>query len=426
MQTALKNLKILHISQSANRGGAAQAAYRLHKGLLHEGLLSNFSVMEPDKSLSLEAVRSPLNLKEKILYRIRKNIGIHGPKWIYPKVKESLSLSMQGMNIYEHIKQTSPDIIHLHWVCNGTLKLRSLAQLNIPIIWTLHDMWPFTGGCYYTGTCSRYRIGCGKCPQIGSEKEEDVTHRLIRQKGQILDSLPLHIVTPSKWMSKCAKESLLFSKTPTVTIPYGIDPNDYPIHNSKLAKVELGLDPDKSYILFLAANAISDPRKGFHLFKEAILETATKLKINHVELLIVGIGKEQTLEEFPIECTTFPYIKDTRKINLLYAAADLFVAPSKEDNLPNTVIEAMASGTPTLAFNIGGMPDMIEHMRTGYLVEEVSASSLTEGLLWFYSKSCDHSKVRRDTLHKFNEEFTTNRQVERMTDLYNRVRASCL
>lgn len=371
-------MKVLHLNTFDIKGGAARAAYRLHWGLrlaevdsrmlVQRKKSRDVTVTGPDTKSGrawgyLKELIDILPLK---LYGNRKNVPL-SPGWL-------------PGNISKTIHKLNPDIIQLHWVVGGFLPLKELVKLNRPIVWTLHDMWAFTGVCHYTGECERYTAACGKCPMLNSTKENDLSHKAWERKKKAFTGLNLTIVTPSQWLAQCARKSSLLKDFRIEVIPNGLKLDVFKPIDKTVARQELSLSPDKKYILFGAISSTSDRRKGFHLLHPALRYLSENHDMKDVELLVFGASEPENPPDFGLPTRYLGTVNDDEKLALLYGASDVCVTPSLQDNLPNIVVETLACGTPCVAFNIGGMPDMIEHQKNGYLAQPFDPEDLAEGI----------------------------------------------
>ncbi|WP_287293429.1 glycosyltransferase family 4 protein [Moorena sp. SIO2C4] len=351
-------MKTLIVSSFDISGGAARAAYRLHQGLQSINLDSQILVQE--KFSHDQTVIGPtIKLKEG-LARMRWTFGAL-PQKLYPQ-REDTTFTTQWLPdaVVPKVARLQPDIINLHWICAGYVQIETIAKLKRPIVWTLHDMWPFTGGCHYNHDCDRYTASCGACPQLHSSKDWDLSRWVWQRKAKAWRNLDLTVVALSSWLAKCASASSLFQDLRIELIPNGIDTQKYrPIHQ-QVARELLSLPQDKQLILFGAVNATSDKRKGFELLQPALQELSQSGWRDQLELVIFGDSQPDNPPEFGFKTHYLGTLSDDLSLALVYAAADVFVAPSLQDNLPNTVMEAIACGTPCVAFNIGGMPDLID------------------------------------------------------------------
>lgn len=412
-------MKILLLNTSDISGGAARAAYRLHRGLQTIGVDSQMLVQ--NKTSDDLTVISPQTKLEKGWAKIRPTLDAI-PLQLYQK-RDRPPYSVQWLpeRIAAKIAEIDPDIIHLHWICGGYLNIETIAKFNKPIVWTLHDMWPFTGGCHYSGECDHYIQSCGACPQLHSHRNWDLSRWVWQRKAKAWKDLNLTIVTPSRWLAKCAKVSSLFQGLRIEVIPNGIDNQRYKPIDKQLAKNLIGLPSDKQIILFGAVDATSDPRKGFHLLTSALQKLSYSLKQDQIELVVFGSSQPSQPPDFGFKAHYLGRLNDDISLSILYAAADVFVAPSIQDNLPNTVMEALACGTPCVAFNIGGMPDMIEHQKNGYLALPFEVEDLARGIAWVLEDKQHWQSLSWRARKKVEQEFTLERQAKTYLKLFEEI-----
>ncbi|AOY84347.1 MAG: glycosyltransferase [Moorea sp. SIO1G6] len=412
-------MKTLIVSSFDISGGAARAAYRLHQGLQSINLDSQILVQE--KFSHDQTVIGPtIKLKEG-LARMRWTFGAL-PQKLYPQ-REDTTFTTQWLPdaVVPKVAQLQPDIINLHWICAGYVQIETIAKLKRPIVWTLHDMWPFTGGCHYNHDCDRYTASCGACPQLHSSKDWDLSRWVWQRKAKAWRNLDLTVVALSSWLAKCASASSLFQDLRIELIPNGIDTQKYrPIHQ-QVARELLSLPQDKQLILFGAVNATSDKRKGFELLQPALQELSQSGWRDQLELVIFGDSQPDNPPEFGFKTHYLGTLSDDLSLALVYAAADVFVAPSLQDNLPNTVMEAIACGTPCVAFNIGGMPDLIEHQKNGYLAQPYKIEALAQGIAWVLENTERHQKLSYRAREKVEKEFTLEIQARRYLSLFNEI-----
>jgi len=318
------------------------------------------------------------------------------------------------------VRSFDPDIVHLHWICEGFLQVETLADFNRPIVWTLHDMWAMTGGCHYSGDCNRYRDRCGSCPKLGSSMEADLSRLTWIRKKRAWEDVDLTIVTPSRWLAQCAHSSTLLGHFPIEVIPYGIDLDVYkPVSRTEARRI-LNLPPEPSLILFGAMNPTQNQRKGFDLLLEALNDL--EMRESPLEPELVVFGNSSTSQELTsaFRAHYLGQFSDDEALALLYSAADVFVAPSRRDNLPLSVQESLACGTPVVAFDIGGMPDMISHRSNGYLADPYDSEDLATGIAWCLREDRreELSEAARTTAC---DKFSLERNAEAYVDLYRRI-----
>jgi len=295
------------------------------------------------------------------------------------------SVSWVPSGVARQVARHRPDIVHLQWICRGFVPLSALGELGEKAVWTLHDSWPFTGGCHVPGECCRYTDECGACPLLGSSGKNDLSRRIWRRKKKYYDQADLTIVTPSRWLAECAARSSLFRDRRVEVIPNGIDTDFFlPVEQGR-ARDELGLPRDRKLILFGAMNAFDDRNKGFHLLREALEIFSDRWRGGDVELVLFGSEAPSSPPPLRFRTRFMGVVESQATMVSLYSAADVVAVPSLQENLPNTVMEAMACGTPVAAFRSGGIPDMIDHMSSGYLADHASPESLAEGLEFLLS-----------------------------------------
>jgi glycosyltransferase involved in cell wall biosynthesis len=399
--------------------GAARAAYRLHQGLLGLGIDSKMLVQ--DKRIDDSTVISFPNQVKMGKYRPSLDSL---PLKLYPnRQRKPAVFPLQWLpnTLTSQITTLNPDIINLHWICDGFVPIEALARFNKPIVWTFHDMWAFTGGCCYSGECARYTKSCGTCPQLGSNLAFDLSRWVWWRKAKAWQQLKLTIVTPSKWLAECAKSSSLFQNTPIEVIPNGLDIGIYKPIERQTARSLLKLPQNKQLVLFGTLNLTSYKRKGFHLLQPALKLLSHFEGLREWELVILGASEPKEKLDLGLKIHYLGTLRDDASIALVYAAADVFVAPSIQDNLPNAVMEALACGTPCVAFKIGGMPDLIEHKQNGYLAHPFAIEDLAKGIAWVLEDKQRWQVLSTRAREKVEQEFTLEKQANRYLSLFKEV-----
>ena len=412
-------MKILHISTKDFEGGAARAANRLHQGLKKINIDSQMLVQT--KVSDDQTVIAPQTLLEKSLANLGGIVDTIPPKLYLRHSQISFSTQWLPDAIYSRIARLNPSLINLHWIHNSHLRIETLAKLKLPIVWTLHDMWAFTGGCHYDRNCGKYVESCGACPQLKSDRDWDLSRWIWQRKSQAWKNINLTIVTPSKWLAECASSSSLFKNIPVEVIPNGLDLQRYKPIDRQIVRSLLNLPQNKQLVLFGAIKATSDRRKGFHLLEAALQSLCQSGWQDKIELVVVGASQSGEPADLGFKTHYLGKLNDDISLAQVYAAADVFVAPSLQDNLPNTVVEAIACGTPSVAFKIGGMPEIIEHQQNGYLAQPYEIEDLAKGIVWLLEDKEKHQKLCHQARVKAEQKFAMELQANRYASLYNRI-----
>lgn len=411
-------MKTLLISYSDIQGGAARSAYRLHQGFQAVDFNSQMLVQtkhSSDKKIIGTSASSGIG---NVISGLRLTLD-RLPLRLYSKyLSVPYSLPWLPDNLTSKINQINPDIINLHWINGGYLNIETIAQLNKPIVWTLHDTWAFTGGCHYNQNCQSYTSSCGSCPQLGSTKEQDLSRWIWKRKAKAWKNLNLTIITPSQWLAECARASSLFKDKRIEVIPYGLDIHKYQPMNRQFARDLLNLPQDKQLVLFGSLQATSDKRKGFHLLQPALKKLSASGWSDKTELVIFGASEAENSTDFGFKSHYLGTLNDDLSLALVYSATDVFIAPSVQDNLPNTVMESLACGTPSVAFNIGGMPDMIEHKENGYLAQPFQIEDLAFGIAWVLENEERLHKLSQRARSKAEQEFTLEKQAKNYISVF--------
>jgi glycosyltransferase involved in cell wall biosynthesis len=416
-------MKILILSTFDTSGGAARAAYRTNQGLRNAGMDSQMLVRKKSsEDIAVQVQGSNSNLA-KVLGRLQAELDRIVTIPYVRSQQGGFSSQWVPDGLCKRVLGIEPDIVNLHWTCNGYLQIETLRRLNSPIVWTLHDMWAFTGGCHYAQGCDRYQTNCGQCPQLNSHTSRDLSRWVWNRKRSVFKDIDLTVVTPSRWLARCAESSSLFENVSINVIPNGIDTSIYKPYSKNEARKILGLPLEKKLILFGSANPKGDHRKGFHLLQLSLSELSQTAWQNSIEVCIFGTSSIQCSLNLGFKEHFTGNLSDDATLSLVYSAADVFVAPSTQDNLPNTVMEALACGTPCVAFDIGGMPDMIDHKKNGYLAKPFETKELAEGIAWILEDSQRHDQLCRTSREKVMQEFTLSIHADRYRILFEKILA---
>jgi glycosyltransferase involved in cell wall biosynthesis len=318
----------------------------------------------------------------------------------------------------EMIEQMPPcDVLQLHWISTWVDygKFFRRVPRELPMVWTLHDMYPFTGGCHYSGECGKFRARCGACPELLSTFQKDFSWESWGRKQQALSRRERHviqIVTPSRWLAEQARSSALFDKMQIEVIPNGVDTEIFQPRDRKAARETFGIDPAAKVALFVAEWA-TEKRKGLDLFVEAV----RKMR-KGPEFCLVAIGRGLPRELDGVRSVSIDYVRDEETMSMVYSLADVFVIPSLQDNLPNTSLEALACGVPTVAFSVAGLVDVVRPGKTGALVTPGDVDGLGEAIAGLLNDDEERKKMAAACRRVALEEYALEVQARRYVALY--------
>jgi glycosyltransferase involved in cell wall biosynthesis len=408
-------MKILYLNGADSEGGAAKAAIRLLQGVHAHGADAGLYVQRNTGIDPL--VTGPVSLFGTLSSLVRPTIeqlllGIKPSRMNGPFCAAYLPDGLARL-----VSAAAPDLLHLHWVAR-MMRLETLSRFSAPLVWTMHDSWAFTGGCYLPGDCTRYRQSCGKCPLLNSSKEDDLSRRIWLRKKNAWNGLNLTLLAPSRWMADCVMASSLFQNVRVEVIPNGIDTARFQPLDRYSARVMLSLPQDKKLVLFGANGAISDRNKGFPLLVEALKPLSARFGTDRMELVIFGAAEPDRAAELGLRTHYLGWQADETCLAQLYSAADVFVCPSLQETLGYTVMEAMACGTPCVAFKQGGVTDLIDHRRNGYLAQPYQAIDLARGIAWILEDDGRRENLSNLSRHKIESGFSLKTIAEKHLELY--------
>jgi len=379
LNTDSSSLNVLHLTTSDVNGGAAKASHRIHRSLLELGINSRMlalhvSSSEPEIMQARSCLLSPIS-------KVRPRIGYSMLKLMHTDNLDLHSVSILPSGLIKQINDSPFDIVNLHWVQGEYLSIEDIGKITKPLVWTLHDMWAFCGAEHYSKDL-RYIDGYTKYNRSCGESGIDINRWVWRRKVKRWQR-PIHIVCPSKWLANAANSSKLMSGWLIYQIPYPIDDQIYYQSDSLLAKERLGINNNQTVILYGALGVNKDRRKGFDLFAQALSRLHNILD-GTKEIIVVVFGDNisdlNISLPFPVHC--LGYITNERYLKDIYCSADAVVVPSRVDNLPQIALEAQMCGTPVVAFEIGGLSDIILHLNTGYLAKPFDTDELAHGINW--------------------------------------------
>ncbi len=408
-------MKVVHISTS-DSGGAGIAAVRLHNALLNAGIESflltklnfvsnirNHFVLNPETLFSRVLVRSGL---KRNIYRALtiKHLANR------PSGYEKFSFPFSEIDLTKHPIVKKADIINLHWVSDRFLDFESFfTKIKKPVIWTLHDMNPFTGGCHHADDSIGFEEDCHNCPQLKGTIDVNFAKTVLTIKKKALKSISverLKIIAPSQWLMNLSKQSSLFKKYQHNVIPNIIDFNKTSVSDKRAGRIKLNLPAEKKIILFIS-NDISHSRKGFGYLEQAV-------KLLDQDIVVCGIGNNSSKLSFS-NFIDLGYIKDKARLAQIYSAADVYVLPSHAENFPNTICESLIMGTPVVAFNVGGIPELINE-NNGRLAEYKNVQSLADSITYVLSNPSkfNSKEIQNETIQKLE----IGKIVKQHIDLY--------
>lgn len=413
-------MRILHLSTNDIGGGAARAAHRLHSGLRRAGIDSTMLVANrqgDDPSVRmLPAAAGLTHLRQRLRGRL---IGAQFKPYraTRPKGLEPFSddRSRYGADLVAALPPC--DVVTLHWVA-GMLDYQQFFRTvprHTPVVWRLSDMNAFTGGCHYDEECGRYLAACGACPQLGSRRANDLSHQIWRRKRAAFDQVPpgrLHIVALNTWIADEVRRSALLSGVPVSRIPNGLDTTIFAPQDKADARAALGLPQDAKVVLFVAAS-VGNRRKGFALLAEALAGMADLPGLH-----LISLGRGAGAIDGRIPHRNLGSLSDDRLIAQVYNAADLFVIPSLQDNMPSTALESIACGTPVVGFDVGGVAEMVRPGLTGLLAPKADVAGLRAAMLALLGdkprRQAMGERCRQIALSEYRQEL----QAERYIALY--------
>ncbi len=412
------SLKVLHISTSDLQGGAARATYRLHQALLANGIDSTLFVQ--NKTSDDNSVIAEITTSKKVLNKLRPTLdGI--PVKLYIDRKSSLFSPsyLPFSNVIRKINEIKPNLVHLHWICHGMISVEDIAKINVPIVWTLHDNWAFTGGCHNIEGCEKYQNSCGSCPKLASARENDLSRKVFKRKQKIFSQIDkLVIVGVSRWLVDCIKKSKLLGDRNIVRLPNPLDTNKFKPFDVDKARELWCLPKHKKIVLFGANSATVDPNKGFLELCDAL----GQLKRDDIEFVVFGGSKPKLFQKLEFKTHYLGHVYDDISLVTIYNAADIMVVPSLQEAFGQTASESMACGTPVVAFGHTGLLDIVDHKKNGYLAQPIDTSDLAHGIEWMldnkdYDIFC--SRARNKVLNEFDCTVVAESYVKLYNDILN-------
>lgn len=409
-------MKIMHIVAGELTGGAARGAYWLHKALLDLGIESNIWT-NSKTTFNDDTVHTILQNKfDKFLNIIRLQIDNNLQALYRNRERLIFSTGLVGVDFTKSKLYKDSDVVHLHWINAGLINIKHLRKVKKPLIWTLRDMWPMTGGCHVPLECKNFISGCGNCKQLHSHKKYDLSRYVLNRKIKYLPK-SIRIVAISNWLSEMARQSLLFHDFNISMIHNNIDTNDFFPINKEIARKALNIISSKKIILFGSTSSF-DSYKGFSIFVDALRFLDNKKYF----LCFFGHVDFKIIDKLGFECKTFGYIYNNILLRLIYSCSDVFVAPSLMDAFGKTLAEAMACGTPVVCFDATGPKDIVDHKLNGYKASAFDPFDLAQGIEWIannpdYDKLCE--SAREKAIKEFDNKVIAKKYINLYKELLN-------
>ena len=418
-------MRVLIVNTSENTGGAAVAANRLKEALNNNGIKAKMLVRDKESDdITVAQLNKSWHQKWDFLWeRLVIYMRLHFKR----DNLFLIDIANAGTDITKTREFKEADVIHLSWINQGMLSLKGIRKIlesHKPVVWTMHDLWPASSICHYARNCRNYEKQCGNCLLLpGNGSCNDLSARIWKKKSKILERNSILFVTCSKWLADKAKKSGLLSGQKIISIPNPIDSRVFTKENRAEARLYAGLPEDKKLILFVSQR-VTDKRKGMDYFITAInkmVEEHPEMKDN-CGIAILGGKAEELADKLPLPSYPLGYVSEEKKIASIYNSVNLFVLPSLEDNLPNTIMEAMACGVPCVGFNTGGIPEMIDHLKNGYVAEYKSSDDLAKGIHWVLSEA-DHQSLSNEAMKKVNQCYSQYAVAMKYIEAYNQAMA---
>ena len=415
-------MRVLIVNTSERTGGAAVAANRLMKALNNNGVKAKMLVRdkESDALTVVGLPKSPMLHWHFLWERFVIFCRLHFSR----KHLFEVDIANTGSDITRLREFQEADMIHLHWINQGMLSLngiRKILRSGKPVVWTMHDIWPATAICHLTLGCRYFVNRCANCKYLpGGGGSSDLSSRIWQKKQQILADGNIYYVACSRWLESEAKSSALLKGQKITSIPNPIDTHIYKKGNKHEALQRLGLPLDKKLILF-ASQRVTNVNKGMSYLVDACRQLGDLTK-DLCEVVILGGHAEEVLEQLPMKAHPLGYINDEQRVVDVYNAADVFVLPSLSENLPNTIMEAMACGVPCVAFKVGGIPEEIDHLKNGYVAAYRDAADLAKGIAWVLQEA-DYESLSSQAVHKVTHCYSQQSVAVKYLDVYQQAMA---
>lgn len=417
-------MKVLVVNTSEMAGGAAIAACRLTEALNRHGVKARLLVRDKQSERTTTCVVPSKGLQGMLLKWAF--LWERARVWMANRFRQEglwhVDLGIGGADIVSTSEFQEADIIHLHWVNQGFLSLKELRRIlrsGKPVIWTMHDMWPCTAICHHARDCDRFHSHCQECPQLLYPSRRDLSFWVFDKKAAIYPEGNITFVACSEWLAAEARKSRLLAGKEVISIPNTYNHHAFCQGSREEARRRFTL-PKNLRLLLFACQKVTNERKGLDYLFEALRSEPMHHWQGQLGLVVVGEMAEDVAYSVPFPIYRQDYIKEEEDMALLYRAVDLFVTPSLEENLPNTIMEAMACATPCVGFNIGGIPEMIDHEKNGYVARYRDAEDLAQGINFVLDEE-HYDDLSANAAHKAVEAWNEESVVRRHIELYEKM-----
>lgn len=414
----LCTMRVLIVNTSERTGGAAVAASRLMEALNNNGVKAKMLVR--DKETDRLTVAAVPGQKWMQFYFLWERFVVWLRLHFNRKHLFEVDIANCGADVTQLPEFQEADVVHLHWINQGMLSLKGIRKIlntGKPVVWTMHDIWPATAICHLTLDCRNFETQCAHCRLLpGNGSTNDLSTQIWKRKQQMLNDRQITFVTCSQWLAGEAQKSALLKGQRVVSIPNPIDTHIYTPKDKQQARQRVGL-PTEGRIILFASQRVTNRNKGMGYLLEAcrLLAEQYPEKKEDITVAILGGHAEEIEGQLPFRTCPLGYVNDEQRIVDIYNAADVFVLPSLSENLPNTIMEAMACGVPSVGFRIGGIPEEIDHQQNGYVADYCSSEDLARGIWWTLYEA-DHEAVRKACLqkvaHNYSQQSVANRYLE--------------
>ena len=417
-------MRVLIVNTSERTGGAAVAASRLMEALNNNGVKAKMLVR--DKETDRLTVAAVPGQKWMQFYFLWERFVVWLRLHFNRKHLFEVDIANCGADVTQLPEFQEADVVHLHWINQGMLSLKGIRKIlntGKPVVWTMHDIWPATAICHLTLDCRNFETQCAHCRLLpGNGSTNDLSTQIWKRKQQMLNDRQITFVTCSQWLAGEAQKSALLKGQRVVSIPNPIDTHIYTPKDKQQARQRVGL-PTEGRIILFASQRVTNRNKGMGYLLEAcrLLAEQYPEKKEDITVAILGGHAEEIEGQLPFRTCPLGYVNDEQRIVDIYNAADVFVLPSLSENLPNTIMEAMACGVPSVGFRIGGIPEEIDHQQNGYVADYCSSEDLARGIWWTLYEA-DHEAVRKACLQKVAHNYSQQSVANRYLEVYESLR----